>query len=131
MTQQSMTVGALARAAGVGVETIRYYQRRRLMPAPERTDGAIRRYGARDAARLHFIKAAQRLGFSLEEVAQLLELEDGAHCREARTIAQTRLAEVRARLRDLRRIETTLVRLLVQCESARGKLCCPIIASLK
>lgn len=132
MTQlQDITVGALAHAANVGVETVRYYQRRGLMPEPPRVPGAVRRYGERDVARLHFIRTAQRLGFSLDEVAQLLELEDGTHCREARTIAKTRRDEIRARLRDLRRIEAALTRLLQRCETARGNVCCPLIASLK
>lgn len=129
--QQDMTIGALARAAGVNTETVRYYQRRGLMPEPQRAGGTVRRYGRHEFARLHFIKAAQRLGFTLEEVAQLLALEDGTHCREARAVATARLAEIRSRLRDMKRIESALARLLVQCEGARGNVSCPLIASLK
>jgi MerR family mercuric resistance operon transcriptional regulator len=74
----------LADAAGVNVETVRFYQRKGLMPKPQRPAGGIRRYGQADLARLGFIKAGQRLGFSLDEVSELLKLEDGTHCDEAR-----------------------------------------------
>lgn len=86
--KQDFTIGALARAAGVNVETIRFYQRRGLMPEPERPWGGIRRYARQDADRLRFIKSAQRLGFALDEVIELLRLEDGSHCEEARRLAR-------------------------------------------
>lgn len=76
----SMTIGDLAKAAGVNVETIRFYQRKGLMPEPDRPLGSIRRYGRTDQSRLSFIKSAKRLGFSLDETAQLLQLEDGESC---------------------------------------------------
>ncbi|MGH8226993.1 MAG: MerR family transcriptional regulator, partial [Steroidobacteraceae bacterium] len=77
------TIGALARQAAVHVETIRYYQRRGLVGEPDRPPGGIRRYTQNHARRLRFIKQAQALGFSLDEVVGLLALEDGKHCREA------------------------------------------------
>jgi MerR family mercuric resistance operon transcriptional regulator len=126
-----LTIGALAEAAGVGVETVRYYQRRGLVGEPQRPAGGIRRYGAADLARLRFVKAAQRLGFSLDEVDELLSLEDGTRCAQARTLAEAHLGEVRQRLRDLRRVEAMLARLVRQCESARGTVSCPLIASLR
>ncbi|MCW3717648.1 MerR family transcriptional regulator, partial [Burkholderia cenocepacia] len=73
------TIGALATAADVGVETIRFYQRKGLLSEPHKPYGGIRRYGAADVARLRFVKSAQRLGFTLEEVGELLRLEDGTH----------------------------------------------------
>ena len=76
---ETLTIGVLAEAAGVNVETIRFYQRKGLLPEPDRPVGGIRRYGAADVARVRFIKSAQRLGFSLDDVAQLLRLEDGTH----------------------------------------------------
>lgn len=125
------TIGALADAAGVKVETIRYYQRRGLMTEPRRPHGSIRRYAQGDLARLRFIKAAQRLGFSLDQVGELLKLEDGTHCAEARSLAEHRLRDVREKLADLLRIEAALGRLVTRCGSARGAVKCPLISSLQ
>ncbi|MBA4360338.1 MAG: MerR family transcriptional regulator, partial [Pseudomonas sp.] len=71
---ESLTIGAFAKAAGVNVETIRFYQRKALLPEPDKPYGSIRRYGEADVARVKFVKSAQRLGFSLDEVAGLLRL---------------------------------------------------------
>src|SRR3569832_1232869 len=95
----------LAQEAGVNVETIRFYQRRGLLAEPDKPLRGIRRYGQADVARLLFIKAAQRIGFTLDEVAQLLHLDDGSQCPDARAIAERKLADVRKRLADLQRIE--------------------------
>ncbi|MEW5893962.1 MAG: Hg(II)-responsive transcriptional regulator [Pseudomonadota bacterium] len=124
------TIGGLAQAAGVNVETVRYYQRRGLLPEPARPPGGIRRYDRAALDRLGFIKSAQRLGFSLEEVAVLLKLDDGAHCREARTIAERKLREVRGRIADLRRIERALHQLTQTCASSGGDVSCPLIQAL-
>jgi len=126
----NLSIGAFAKAAGIGVETIRFYQRKRLLLEPKRPSGGIRRYGHADVARMKFIKSAQRLGFSLDEIAQLLTLEDGTHCNEAAQFAARQLADVRARLKDLKRMETVLSRLVAQCNSHQGKIACPLIASL-
>ena len=125
------TIGALAEAAGVNVETIRFYQRKGLMPEPEKPYGSIRRYGAAELARVRFIKSAQRLGFSLEEVGELLKLEDGARCSEARQLAEQKLADVRQKLSDLQRIESVLAGLVARCSAVRGRVNCPLIASLQ
>ncbi|MGQ0799250.1 MAG: Hg(II)-responsive transcriptional regulator [Pseudomarimonas sp.] len=125
-----LTIGALAKAAGVNVETIRFYQRKRLLPEPTRPLGGIRRYGATDVTRVRFVKSAQRLGFSLGEVGQLLTLEDGTHCTEAAELATLRLADVRARLADLARMEAALSRLVSECNARKGKVSCPLIAAL-
>ena len=125
------TIGALAEAAGVNVETIRFYQRKGLMPEPEKPYGSIRRYGAADLARVRFIKSAQRLGFSLEEVGELLKLEDGARCSEARQLAEQKLVAVRQKLSDLQRIESVLAGLVARCSAVRGRVSCPLIASLQ
>lgn len=127
----SLTVGALADAAGVNVETVRFYQRKGLMPKPQRPAGGIRRYGQADLARLEFIKAGQRLGFSLDEVSELLKLEDGTHCDEARRLAERKLRDVREKLAHLRRIQFALSQLVGRCGSARGAMKCPLIASLR
>lgn len=127
----SFTIGALAAAAGVSVETIRYYQRKSLLPEPQRPHGSVRRYGPADVARVRFIKSAQRTGFSLDEIAQLLQLEDGAQCAQARTIAAHRLLDVRHRMSDLQRIEAALAELVDRCAAGRGRMVCPLIASLQ
>ena len=128
--QPRLSVGAFAAAAGVNVETIRFYQRKGLLPEPTRPYGQIRRYGDADVARVKFVKSAQRLGFSLEEIAGLLQLEDGTHCDAARVMAEEKLEDVRAKLRDLRRIESTLRRLVADCCAAQGTIACPLIAAL-
>lgn len=125
------TIGELSKVTGIHVETIRFYQRRGLLVEPQRPLGGIRRYGESEAARIRFIKSAQKLGFSLDEVITLLTLEDGAHCKEASKIAQQKLIEVRHRLADLRRMEKTLSNLIGECEKQRGKICCPLISSLQ
>lgn len=129
--QPSLSVGAFAAAAGVNVETIRFYQRKGLMPEPEKPYGSIRRYGAAELARVRFIKSAQRLGFSLEEVGELLKLEDGARCSEARQLAEQKLVDVRQKLSDLQRIESVLSDLVARCSAVRGRVNCPLIASLQ
>ena len=128
---QTYTISGLARAAGVNVETIRFYQRRGLLIEPDKPLGGIRRYGEAEVARMLFIKAAQRIGFTLDEVAQLLQLDDGTRCSEARTIAEHKLADVRQRLQDLQRIEAALAQLVDRCASRRGQVCCPLIDALQ
>ena len=127
----SLTIGMLATTAGVKVETIRFYQRRGLLTEPDRPQGGIRRYGDAEVNRIKFVKSAQRLGFSLDEVAELLELEDGAHCDEARGLAERKLTDVRSKLEDLRRIESTLDALVKNCCTARGVVSCPMISALQ
>ena len=125
------TIGALARQAGVNVETIRYYQRRGLVPEPVRPVGGIRSYAPEHVQRLRFIKRAQQLGFSLEEVGELLSLEDGLHCHEVEEIAGQKLATVRDRITQLRSIESSLAALIGQCRNNEGKVRCPLIAALE
>lgn len=98
-TAESLTIGVFAKAAGVNVETIRFYQRKGLLPEPDKPYGSIRRYGEADIARVKFVKSAQRLGFSLDEVAGLLRLDDGTHCNDARVHAEQKLEDVRGNLR--------------------------------
>jgi MerR family mercuric resistance operon transcriptional regulator len=127
----NLTIGALAEAAGVNIETIRFYQRRGLLPEPNKPYGSIRRYAQVDVERVRFVKSAQRLGFSLDEVAGLLKLDDGAHCGEARQLAEHKLADVRSKLADLRRIERVLAALVEECCTSRGTVSCPLIAALQ
>jgi MerR family mercuric resistance operon transcriptional regulator len=128
--QRSFAIGALAEAAKVGVETIRFYQRRGLLIEPVKPHGGIRRYVDGDISRVRFIKSAQRLGFSLDEIASLLTLEDGRRCSEARTLAADKLGDVRQRIADLRSIEVVLSDLVARCGDARGRVTCPLIQAL-
>ena len=128
---ESLTIGAFAKAAGVNVDTIRFYQRKGLLPEPDKPYGSIRRYGEADVARVRFVKSAQRLGFSLDEVAGLLRLDDGAHCDEARVLAEQKLEDVREKLADLQRIESVLAQLVDDCCASQGTVSCPLIVSLQ
>jgi len=130
MQESSMTIGNVAEAAGVGVETVRYYERRGLVPQPGRGARAYRRYGTGHVDRIRFIKRGQALGFSLEEIATLLELEDGTDRRSIRRIATARLDETRRRIADLSRIEHALTHLLHECETDRKAPRCPIIGAI-
>ena len=127
---ENLAIGAFAKAAGVNVETIRFYQRRGLLPEPDRLHGSIRRYGRADVARVKFVKSAQRLGFSLDEITELLKLEDGTHCDEAAELAAMRLADVRDRLADLTRMEAALSKLVDECNAHHGNVSCPLITAL-
>jgi MerR family mercuric resistance operon transcriptional regulator len=130
-TVDSLTISGLAKAAGVGVETIRFYQRRNLLPEPERPLGGIRRYSTADVARIIFIKSSQRLGFSLNEVAELLRLSDGSQCDEARMLAEHKLNDVQNRIANLRRIELALLELVSRCQTSRSEVRCPLISALQ
>lgn len=92
--------------------------------------GSIRRYGGPDVARVKFVKSAQRLGFSLDEIGELLKLEDGTHCSEAAELAALRLADVRARLGDLTRMEAALSKLVSERCAHHGQVFCPLIDAL-
>lgn len=131
MSAAPMTIGTLARAADVNVETVRFYQRKGLLPLPDKLGGAVRRYADGDLARVGFIKAAQRLGFTLAEVGDLLQLEDGTQCRVARGIAEHKLADVRTKLSDLRRIESVLDEMVTRCRASRRAVKCPLIDALR
>ncbi len=128
---ENLTIGVFARTAGVNVETIRFYQRKGLLPEPDKPYGSIRRYGETDVTRVRFVKSAQRLGFSLDEIAELLRLEDGTHCLEASRLAEHKLHDVRAKLADLARMEVVLSELVCACHARKGNVSCPLIASLQ
>lgn len=125
----AMTIGTLARAAEVGVETIRYYQRRRLLSVPQ-SSGGVRRYPIATIDRIRFIKRSQELGFSLEEIRQLLRLEQGGSRSAIRKIAGDRLGNIRERIETLGQMERVLSELLGQCEHTVAAAPCPIIAAL-
>jgi len=124
------TIGELAKAANVGVETIRYYHRCGLLPMPEREYGSYRRYPPQSLERLQFIRRAQALGFTLDEVRALLQFNDGLSCQMARTLAEHKLQVVEERLRDLRILRTELRKVIAQCQANRKEASCPLIEEL-
>jgi MerR family mercuric resistance operon transcriptional regulator len=123
---KSDTIGGLAKAAGVGVETVRFYQRRGLLPEPPRPPGEIRRYGDADLKRLKFIRAAQAAGFTLAEIDELLGLDRNSDRARVRELASCRLAELDERIAQLRQARAALDRLRSTC-AAGSSGPCPII----
>jgi len=128
--KKSLRISELAHTAGVHVETIRYYQGIGLLPRPDRAHGRIRRYGADDLKRVRFIKRAQALGFSLEEISLLLGLSVGEHCAETQALAEKKLAMVEGKINDLTAIENALKGLVTECSKGSRKSGCPIIEAL-
>jgi MerR family mercuric resistance operon transcriptional regulator len=122
-----MTIGQFASAGGVGVETVRYYQRRGLLAVPESGSGA-RRYGEEDLRRLRFVRQAQAAGFHLGDIGELLELDAIDDRARARELAQARLAALDARIAEMRRARTALARLAEACGGG-GDGPCPILAA--
>jgi MerR family mercuric resistance operon transcriptional regulator len=129
----ALTIGRLARLADVNVETIRYYQRRGLVAEPARVDGGYRHYPADAVNRLRFIKRAQVLGFSLEEVAGLLALSQVSACAETRDVATRKVALIDRKMADLAAMRAALTDLVTQCDGNQADqvdVACPIIVSL-
>jgi len=124
--KNSDTIGGLAKAAGVGVETVRYYQRRGLLPEPARPPGEIRRYSEDDARRLRFIRRAQAAGFTLDQIGELLALDRTDDRARVRELATGRLAALDARIAELEQSRAALERLRGVCASGR-KGPCPIL----
>jgi MerR family mercuric resistance operon transcriptional regulator len=127
---QGLMVGAVAKQAGVNVETIRYYQRRRLLAVPAKPPGGVRRYARDTVQRVRFIKRAQQLGFTLEEIAALLRLNDGRHCEETRAVAAQKLVQLERKIADLAAMRSSLARLIRACSRPDARLHCPIIDAL-
>ena len=124
------TISGLARAGGVGVETIRYYQRLGLLKTPRRVgSGGIRNYGEADLKRLRFIRAAQAAGFTLEEIRELLALDAGHDHARARALAKERISALDARIAELEQARDALKRLARDCARSRGP--CPIITAFE
>lgn len=125
----NLTIGKLAERAGVNVETIRYYERTGMIEQPPRPPGGFRHYDRSVLDRIRFIKKAQTLGFTLDEIKTLLALS-GARCTEIQSIAETHLEDVQAKIRDLKQLETVLADLVGQCRAQVDKAECPIVESL-
>ncbi|TAJ30528.1 helix-turn-helix domain-containing protein [Bosea sp. (in: a-proteobacteria)] len=130
MADTAMQIGELSRRTGCNIETIRYYERIGLMPAPPRR-GRYRSYGAADVGRLGFVRRARELGFTLDEVRALLGLAAGgeASCAEVRVLAAAHLGDVRARIADLRRMERVLADSVRACDAGQDPGC-PLIDAL-
>jgi MerR family mercuric resistance operon transcriptional regulator len=120
-----LSIGALSRLTGVHIETIRYYERVKMLPAPPRTEAGRRSYGQSHRRTLGFIRRARDLGFSLDEIRALLDLDGSgrASCAEVREIASRHLANVRAKLADLVRLETVLSETVGQCVTNITPVC--------
>lgn len=126
---KSMMIAGLARAGGVGVETVRYYQRRGLIGTPVRGEGA-RRYDASDVRRLRFIRAAQAAGFTLDQIAELLALDATDDRVRARELAQARIAALDSRIAELQTARASLRKLAGECAAGtRGP--CPILTAFE
>ena len=128
-----MTIHALAEAAGVKVTTIRYYERRGLMPSPRRTPAGYRQYGQSAVDRLRFIKRAQELGFSLEEIDDLLALNvsDPSACQRVAEATVAKLNDIDGKLRDLERLRGVLAGLAQACQQRQRTTECPVLAMLE
>ncbi len=127
-----MTIAGLARAGGVGVETVRYYQRRGLLDTPQRPGGGhgggVRRYGEQDARRLRFIRSAQSAGFTLEQIAELIALDATDDRARARALATERIRALDAKIAELQAAREALARLARQCGGGSAGPC-PIITA--
>jgi MerR family mercuric resistance operon transcriptional regulator len=130
----SLTCGQLAKSAGVNVETLRYYERRGLMPKPARASSGYRLYTSDAVRRLRFIKRAQALGFTLDEIRELLDLRvrrGASQCANIRQRASAKAGEVEAKLKSLRRIKRAFERLVASCDGKGPADACPILDALE
>lgn len=127
---RNYTIARLAGAAGVHLETIRYYQRLKLVSEPPRPVGGVRRYSDADAERLRFIKRAQVMGFTLEEIRSLIALQARRSCRATRDLAATKLHLVDVRIRELRDLRKELAGLIADCDANTQDTKCPVIQRL-
>ena len=128
-----LSIGALAKEAGVNLETVRFYERRGLLPRPPRTESGYRMYPSEAVARLHFIKRAQELGFSLNEVEELLTLRLASRGTSAqvRRRAEAKVADIKAKIRTLTSMKRTLQKLTKACPACGPASECPILESLE
>jgi MerR family mercuric resistance operon transcriptional regulator len=125
------TIGRVAKLAGVNVETIRYYQRRRLLPEPKKPHTGFRRYSVDIVKHIRFIKRSQALGFTLEEISELLWLEEARTCAATKTLAVRKLQLIDRKLTALAAMRETLEALVQQCEPDQPAKECPIIQVLE
>lgn len=126
---EKMTIGKLAKICGVGIETIRFYERKGLIPKPERKDSVFRQYGQKDVRRLHFILMAKKHGFTLNEIKHLLELgaSPDASCEQVRREAEEKIHLIEQKIAELQSMKNALRRLAASCQGAVPAGECPII----
>jgi Hg(II)-responsive transcriptional regulator len=129
---KTLTIGQLARQAGVGIETVRFYERKGLLEEPARRASGYRQYDEEVVVRLHFIRRAKELGFTLREIADLLALRDDPDTSRAdvRQRAVAKVADIEARIRDLQRMKDALRRLAATCQGDGPAVTCPILEAL-
>lgn len=127
-----LTIGQLAKRAGVNVGTIRYYERRRLIPEPPRSESGYRQYPQEAVARIQFIKRAKELGFSLKEISELLSLrvEPDTTCSDVRKRAKAKLIDIEGRIETLERMKRALMKLIASCRGQGPISECPILEAL-
>src|SRR5438105_103101 len=130
-----LQIGEVAKRAGVSIDTLRYYEKVRLLPRPARTSGGFRLFAAEHIERVRFIKQAQELGFSLEEIRGLLAAGGAEECRKVRDLLKRKLAELDDRLKAMKGFRRVLAQHLSACEAELNKrgesACCPVVAGGK
>ncbi len=124
-----MRIGQIAKAAEINIETVRFYERKGLIEQPLKPLVGYRDYSNKILERLLFIRRAKNLGFTLEEISNLLSMES-AKCNDIQDMATTKLADVRSKLTDLKRMESVLNSLVLSCQTNPKKSGCPIIKTL-
>ena len=135
MSGSGIQIGDLAKRAGVTVDTVRFYERRKLLPSAPRTGGGFRLFAPEAVERIRFIKQAQELGFSLEEIKGLLATGGAEECRRVRDLLKTKIDDLDVRMKAMKEFRRTLTRHLSACERelrAHGKnACCPVVMPSK
>lgn len=129
---ETMTIGQLARKVKVNIQTVRFYERRGLIPEPARRSSGYRQYSQDDVARIQFIKHAQQVGFTLKEISKLLSLrvDPNTTCSEVRDRAKVKIAEIEEKIGALERMKTALSKLAAKCRGEGPTSECPILESL-
>lgn len=134
MAQPELRIGEVASRAGVSIDTVRYYEKRRLLPRAPRTVGGFRRFAPETVERVHFIKQAQDIGLSLEEIGQLLATGGADECQRMRDLLRHKLGEIDERMELMRKFRQTLARYLSACEKelqAHGQAAsCPVVVEI-
>lgn len=126
----TQSIGQVAKQAGIGVETVRFYERQGLIEDPPRTPSGYRQYPPDTVERLRFIRRAKELGFSLNEISELLSL-GGDACAEVRALAAAKVSDIERRIADLQAMVTVLRRLVASCDAGIDEDACPILESLR